>query len=98
MCIRDRLDIDGTTNAGDEPALIEMRFHVKTLLTFASRSCAALKSRLSVPVMEMCIRDSRNPRRIFLFVPIGGVPLIAGIVRRGRVKRAGGPSRLSRSG
>lgn len=27
------LDIDGTTNAGDEPALIEMRFHVKTLLT-----------------------------------------------------------------
>ena len=45
------LDIDGTTNAGDEPALIEMRFHVKTLLTFASRSCAALKSRLSVPVM-----------------------------------------------
>lgn len=45
------LDIDGTTNAGDEPALIEMRFHVKTLLTFASRSCAALKGRLSVPVM-----------------------------------------------
>lgn len=45
------LDIDGTTNAGDEPAPIEMRFHVKTLLTFASRSCAALKSRLSVPVM-----------------------------------------------
>lgn len=45
------LDIDETTNAGDEPALIEMRFHVKTLLTFASRSCAALKSRLGVPVM-----------------------------------------------
>lgn len=45
------LDIDGTTNAGDEPALIEMRFHVKTLLTFASRSCIALKSRLGVPVM-----------------------------------------------
>ena len=45
------LDIDGTTNAGDEPAPIEMRFHVKTLLTFASRSCAALKGRLSVPVM-----------------------------------------------
>ena len=45
------LDIDGTTNAGDEPAPIEMRFHVKTLLTFASRSCAALKSRLSVPAM-----------------------------------------------
>ena len=45
------LDIDETTNAGDEPAPIEMRFHVKTLLTFASRSCAALKSRLSVPAM-----------------------------------------------
>ena len=45
------LDIDETTNAGDEPAPIEMRFHVKTLLTFASRSCAALKSRLGVPVM-----------------------------------------------
>lgn len=45
------LDIDETTNAGDEPAPIEMRFHVKTLLTFASRSCAALKDRLSVPVM-----------------------------------------------
>lgn len=45
------LDIDETTNAGDEPALIEMRFHVKTLLAFVSRSCAALKSRLSVPVM-----------------------------------------------
>ena len=45
------LDIDETTNAGDEPAPIEMRFHVKTLLTFASRSCAALKGRLSVPVM-----------------------------------------------
>ena len=45
------LDIDETTNAGDEPALIEMRFHVKTLLTFASLSCAALKGRLSVPVM-----------------------------------------------
>lgn len=45
------LDIYETTNAGDEPALIEMRFHVKTLLTFASRSCAALKSRLGVPVM-----------------------------------------------
>lgn len=45
------LDIDETTNAGDEPALIEMRFHVKTLLTFASRSRAALKSRLGVPVM-----------------------------------------------
>lgn len=42
------LDIDETTNAGDEPAPIEMRFHVKTLLTFASRSCAALKGRLSV--------------------------------------------------
>ena len=45
------LDIDETTNAGDEPVLIEMRFHVKTLLTFASRSCAALKSRLGVPAM-----------------------------------------------
>lgn len=38
-------------NAGGESALIEMRLHVKTLLTFASRSCAALKSRLGVPVL-----------------------------------------------
>ncbi len=34
-------------NAGDEPALIEMRFHVKTLLAFASRSCAAWKGLFS---------------------------------------------------
>lgn len=39
------------SDVGPGPALIEMRFHVKTLLTFASRSCAALKSRLGVPVM-----------------------------------------------
>ena len=37
------LDIDETTNAGDEPVLIEMRFHVKMLPTFASRSLVALK-------------------------------------------------------
>lgn len=39
------------SDVGPGSTLIEMRFHVKTLLTFASRSCAALKSRLGVPVM-----------------------------------------------